>query len=327
MSAIHPWQRNQWDQLVRGMSEDRVAHALLFTGPEGLGKHEFAIHYARALLCTAPGPSAEPCGECTGCVQSQSGSHPDLTEIGVLEDKLAIGVDQIRQLGFDLSLTSQYGRYRVAIVAPADRMNANAANSLLKTLEEPGERTVLILVTAFPMRLPATVRSRCQAVRFRAPDEGQARAWLAERGADADLLELAGGAPLRALELAQALPAGTPERFRKELAEVASGRRSPYQMAADWKTQDPRLLLHMLLGLTAELIRVKSAVGDAPDRGLQSLAEGLHLDALFAYLDNMYGAARLLGKPVKLNNELILESLLTPWSEGLRRDDMPLFGN
>ena len=327
MSEIQPWVRAQWEQLARAVAEDRVAHALLFTGPEGLGKHELAAHYAHALLCTAPGPGLAPCGRCSGCIQSASGSHPDLVEVGVLEDKLAIGVDQIRQLGFDLSLTSQYGGYKVAIVCPADRMNANAANSLLKTLEEPSERTVLILVTAFPMRLPATIRSRCQAVRFRPPDQAQARAWLAERGADTELLELAGGAPLKALALAQALAGGAPQRFRKELAEVAAGRRSPFRMAADWKDQDPRLVLRMLLGLTAEMIRIKTGVGGESDRGLQTLAEGLHLNALFAYLDSMYGASRLLGKPVKLNNELVLESLLTPWSEGLRRTDMPTFGN
>ena len=168
-TAPFPWQQSAWDGLMRRLGEQRLPHALLLGGGAGLGKRRLAGDLATALLCqTATGPW--PCGQCVGCTLMSAGSHPDFHEIGVEEGSRVIKVDAVRELGRSMGLKSQYGGFRVAIIAPAERMNASAANSLLKTLEEPPAGTVLILVADQPSRLPATVRSRCQRLDVHAPD-------------------------------------------------------------------------------------------------------------------------------------------------------------
>jgi DNA polymerase-3 subunit delta' len=153
-------------QILRNMvASDRVPHALLFTGPVGLGKMLTARVLASALLCSAEA-DAKPCGFCPACRQMQQGSHPDAT-ILANDGGASLKIDQMRALQHDVALTPLAGQRRVVIIEDADRLTTQAANSLLKTLEEPPAGTVFILTALSPYALLPTIVSRCRLLAFR----------------------------------------------------------------------------------------------------------------------------------------------------------------
>lgn len=202
----------------------RLPHALLLHGAAGSGKLALAERFAQALLCEADRSQRTPCGSCAACRWFLAGSHPDVRYIEPeaiarqvafaevdetpavkpVKPSNEIKIDQIRALADFINLGSHRGGLRIAIVHPAEDMNAPAANALLKNLEEPPPGTVFLLVSHRPWRLPPTVRSRCIAVAVPLPEAQAACAWLAAQGvANADRwLAFAGGSPRRALELA-----------------------------------------------------------------------------------------------------------------------------
>ena len=197
-----PWLEPAWRQFIAALDADRLGHALLVHGPAGLGKSRLADDLAARLLCLQPGDGA--CGECRSCTMLASGIHPDRVILEPAEDEGWIRVDDVRELNHGLQLTARLSPARVALVRRAERMNINAANALLKTLEEPPPGAWLILITDQPGRLPVTIRSRCLPVSIRPPDNDTGLAWLAACELDADAatreraLALAGGAPLAA---------------------------------------------------------------------------------------------------------------------------------
>jgi DNA polymerase-3 subunit delta' len=223
---IFPWQSSLWAQLQA--SHARLPHALLIHGPAGIGKLALAEHYAQSLLCESKDTRRAPCGECDGCRWFVAGSHPDFRRVE--PESLArrpedsedsdepapssgkrtkpsseIKVDQVRALDGFLNLKSHRGGRRVALVHPAETMNASAANALLKGLEEPPPGAFFLLVSHRPARLLATVRSRCVAVPVPVPDPKVSSEWLAQQGATeaGPWLAFAAGAPLLALQYAQ----------------------------------------------------------------------------------------------------------------------------
>src|SRR5215471_3446855 len=171
ITAPLPWHDSAIARLHSAWEQRRWPHALLIHGAEGLGKGSLARWIARAVLCERAGDDFRPCGACTSCALFNANTHPDLQEIAPDEDKQSISVDQIRDASANLALTSYRQGYKVAIIEPAHQMTTAAANSLLKTLEEPSPRTLLILLTSRPAALLPTVRSRCQHLAIRAPLE------------------------------------------------------------------------------------------------------------------------------------------------------------
>jgi DNA polymerase-3 subunit delta' len=200
-----PWHARACDRLSAAVSTGRMPHGLLLQGPVGVGKERFASALAAALFCTGRGDRLEACGRCNECALSRAGTHPDVRWVRPLEDKKSIGVDQVREVCEQLAMTSMRSGYRVAVIVPAEKMTPNAQNALLKTLEEPGPSTLLILVSARPSSLLPTLRSRCQRIEIARPGQVAALQWLEAtlgRTAPERLLGLAGGAPLKALMLA-----------------------------------------------------------------------------------------------------------------------------
>lgn len=201
-----------------------MPHSLLIHGPQGIGKLAIAEHLAQSLLCESTEESRKPCGECDGCRWFLAGSHPDFRRVEpealarrgadpedeaerparTAKPSTEIKVDQIRALDDFLNLRSHRNGRRVALVHPGEDLNVNAANALLKGLEEPPGQVLFILVSHRPARLLATVRSRCVSIPVGVPDFGAAKAWLGSQGVPdaADWLRFASGAPLRALEYA-----------------------------------------------------------------------------------------------------------------------------
>jgi DNA polymerase-3 subunit delta' len=324
--SCFPWQQSQWQRLQAARQQGRLPHALLLTGPQGLGKAEFARLFAQSLLCDAPLQEGVPCGHCRYCQLFQAGSHPDIQYVTPPEGKKVISVDQIREIGRFVTLKSQYAGHKVVIIEPAEAMNINASNSLLKTLEEPSAETLLLLVTHQPAQLPATIRSRCQEVRF-GIDADAGRAWLAQQlpaGADLELLlALADAAPLKALQLAEE---GLPEQrgaLLEGVEQLSAGSLDPVALAAQCIKQGPEWSLDCLYSWTADMIRMKSAGAQPPhsanpdlqDR-LHKLADQVSLTGLFLLQDRVREAQRALER--NLNPTLALESLLIRWQRTFR---------
>jgi DNA polymerase III subunit delta' len=205
---MHPWNQPLLDSLTRRL--ERLPHALLFYGPRGVGKLELAERASQLLLCEGAGP--RPCGACDACRWFLAGNHPDFRRVEpeVLwaekpeKPSLVIKVEQVRELADFLYVGSHRGRLRVALVHPAEDMNENAANALLKGLEEPPAGAVFILVADRPAQLLPTIRSRCVAVPVPLPPREAALEWLAGQGLKEPerWLAYAGGAPLLAVEQA-----------------------------------------------------------------------------------------------------------------------------
>lgn len=186
-----------------------MPHALLFVGPEGVGKGLFARTLAQALLCERrPEAALDPCGECPSCLQVLAGSHPDVLTVAKPEDKHDLPIKVIRDLCLDLGLKPMRGTRRIAIVEDADDLSTEAANAFLKTLEEPPEGSVLILIGTTAEAQLDTVISRCRVLRFEPLSEPDLAAVLLEQGVADDaesaakLARLGEGSVRRAIGLA-----------------------------------------------------------------------------------------------------------------------------
>jgi DNA polymerase-3 subunit delta' len=223
MKDIYPWQKNDWARLQT--LRNGPVHGLLFRGSTGIGKLDLAINYAQSLLCQNPGEANSACGKCPSCHWFEQGTHPDFrllqpesmsldgeeTESGKKPSK-QISVAQVRGLADFFGMTAHQGGRRVIVIHPAESMNPNAANALLKSLEEPPPGLLFILVSNKPQQLLPTILSRCLAFALPAPDMASATRWLAGQGVKnpAEVLAASGFAPLQALQLDEQL--GGPER-------------------------------------------------------------------------------------------------------------------
>lgn len=201
-----PWLERTWKEFCDRLQSDHLAHALLVRGPQGTAKGQLASMIVARLLCS--GDQEQACGECRSCTLRESGAHPDFFTLAPEEGKHQITIDKIRELIGQLSLTASFSPRKVALINPAEAMNASAANALLKSLEEPPGETVMVLISHDTARLPITIRSRCQNLTVSTPDTAQAASWLEQQHGlspeqAAAALEAAGGSPLRALDLHQ----------------------------------------------------------------------------------------------------------------------------
>lgn len=320
---VLPWHDAVWSRLLRQYRGERTPHALLLSGLPGLGKRVLAERLAAWLLCEQRDALDDACGACSACVRFAAATHADFHLCGLEEDRQSIAIDAIRALAASLQLSSQHGGWKIAVIDPADRMNAHSVNALLKTLEEPAGQALLVLVSTRPSRLPATVRSRCQHVPLARPDTGTAARWLSDRGAgDPErLLALSGGAPLAALALDETHFIESRGALLDTLTGLVNGRLDAATAAAEWSGQPLHRALGWLQTVVHDLVRMK--LGGGRDRlvnrdlreGLQSLSHQLDLLALFHYLDTLLRIQAVADTAV--NPQLQLEGVLVPWCDGL----------
>ncbi len=316
--TLYPWQRAAWQQIQRAREQQRLPHGMLLCGPQGVGKRRFAETLANTMLCAATPPDGLPCGHCKGCLLVQAGNHPDRVVIAPEEEGREILVRRIRDYVAKAGLVGQLGGHKVVLIEPAERMNNAAANSLLKTLEEPVSRTLILLLTAHPAALPATIRSRCQQLTLAAPSRAVGSAWLAEQGIGKErelLLGLAENAPLQALELHRQKVLEERQQRLEGFILLLEGQGDPLKLAEQWEKGDLHRLFDWMSGWVIDLLRVASGSSASvaltnPDQQpqWQRLVTGIDSRALFLLLDKIYQARP--GLRGSLNSRLLLEELL-----------------
>ena len=338
---IHPWNRLLWEQLP---PFERLPPVLLLTGPDGVGKGEFALALAKALLCREPRDRPEACGACQSCRLFESGNQPDIRilEPATGEDdtdstasdgasaKAKAGVPArwikvaaVRALADFLALSSHFGGRRVVLLRPADRLHPAAANALLKTLEEPPASTHFLLVTGRAARLPATVRSRCVRVLFGLPAPAAASAWLREQGGQQPDLALAqaGCAPLTAL----ALDSAPYWSARTALIEEALSRETldPVATVDRLGTEQLALVVGSLQRWCYDLLAVKAGgpVRYNPDCAqiLHRLAPRIGIEPMLAFSRELQSVARWVEHP--LNARLVAERCLIGYKNAISNSE------
>ena len=335
--------------LARLLASDRIPHAFLFHGPEGVGKGLVARRFAVSLVCTQPGSDGAGCESCPACRKAAHGNHPDVLVVTRLAKKETRGdagmeddegeddntpaarggelrpfivVQQIRELNHHATYAPREGRRRVFLIDPADRMNAESQNALLKTLEEPGGQTIIVLVASRPHVLLPTVRSRCFQIGFgamppdelaaalvlrsMAPQEARSRAALAE------------GRPGRALELDLAALATRRDRLLAALEALASSPRSASELGTYADQLAGEGEADLLAGLDLVMALLRDAARAASGRGailhaddsprLERLGRSLGAERateIVALADRLRGDLRL-----NLNKTLLCETIL-----------------
>ncbi len=313
-----PWQSAVWSHLEQAWSANRLPHALLLHGVEGLGKFEFAKWLAYSMLCeTSQRASLRPCTQCAGCKLFIAGSHPDFVLITPEEDKQQISVEQVRDTTARLFMTSGRQGYRVAIVEPAHQLTVAAANSLLKTLEEPGQRTLIILVTSQRGAILPTIRSRCQQLGVTIPSITVAQNWLQQqigKVVASELLSYANHAPLRVIRYLQ----GSYESMQRTMSPALTSLTAATdvtQLAQEWADEQLNERLNWLDYWLTRRIRHEILGNDDPvthnvrQPSLQTRPQVLNISALFQALDRLRELkARL--RRTALQKELAVESIL-----------------
>ena len=298
------WHTSQWQQIAQFLAQDRFPHALLFEGMQGVGKSHFAFQLAQMLLCQGEPSDSGICQSCASCKWFRSGTHPDFVMLEPEEGKKQISIDSVRENSQKVFKTSHQNGYRILVIQPADAMTVAAANSLLKTLEEPPAQTLLILITDKPARLLPTIRSRATRLKFALPEPKQALSWLKEQGHDAStangMLALSLGAPLRLHGDAETIGKILldSQQWWKGWHSMLTHQMNPVALAKQCAKADPSLFLNWLETLFRALIEMSARVEnnnstasvasyDVLFPGLNQLIQQFSLPSLFRMRDNV----------------------------------------
>lgn len=313
--ANYPWQRKPWQRLRELLEQGRLPHALLFAGPAGTGKGPLAAALVASWLCESPS-DGRACGSCQSCHLLAAGSHPDFCFPQTSGKSQQLKVDEIRELVAFCSKTAQLGGRRAALLNPAASMNISAQNALLKTLEEPGEDTLLLLVADQPQLLLPTIKSRCQQHWFAAPDRARALTWLVEQGLDANSAEAAlaaAGTPLAALRLGQSDWFCERVELVEQLLALAQGRTSLVVVQRRLAVLPQDTLLTCLANWCQQSLRAGFcglAPQDAALNAMLTLAKQLGSRRLSLWHDSLQAARAGLARSANFNKELLLDRLL-----------------
>lgn len=315
---IYPWQQPQWQAIQRLWQAQQLPHALLLQGVADIGKKAFAQHFAQALLCHHVDSHYQACGVCKSCRLYLAESHPDAQLIQRLDDKKEITIEQIRRLIAFLQLSQSISQRKVVVIQQAEAMNINAANSLLKTLEEPAENTIILLESAYPAKLLPTIRSRCQRLHFALPNSSHSLAWLQEQTLHTDaavLLNIAGGKPLLALSYNDETRLAQRRQLINDIGSVMTERKHWLQVAKQWEQHDRQEWLAWQLAWVNDLARLhydpEATIAKDVSRQLYRLREISNPDKLYDLYDALISRAKIATHTI--NPLVFIEDVLICW--------------
>ncbi|EOQ63817.1 DNA polymerase III, delta' subunit [Acinetobacter calcoaceticus ANC 3811] len=313
-SKVYPWQKTTWDTLTTRFPN--IGHGLLFYGKQGCGKHAFAKHFLAWVLCLNKQPHGA-CGECSSCQWLKSDTHPNYVHITTDEENkkqnAKIKIEKIRDL---LPFVQQTGEgWRVILIEPAEALNLASSNALLKTLEEPGERVVLILLADHYLKLPATIRSRLQHFALDRISYEQATSYLNEHLSEIAevqpdlLLGLSNDMPLQAIEIAKSDWFAKRQTFLNDWLKIVAQKNMPLFFSGKWQKElsfsDFIVLFEYLLG---DLICVKlNQPQKNTDLDFDQLSPYYDLESLFNIYSELQQAKKLVEQNVQ--SQLIIDQL------------------
>jgi DNA polymerase-3 subunit delta' len=343
----YPWQQSLWQHFIGQYEQSRLPHALLLTGQKGIGKGHYANVIADFLLCASP-MSNLACGQCRSCQLNLVGNHPDKSLITPEDGAKLIKVDQIRHLSSRISNTAQQGGRKLIILGPVEQLNSNAANALLKNLEEPSGDTFFILYSHVFSGVIATIRSRCQLLSLPTPDKRIVIKWLEDLGFGRDIkvtndsaktpgnnntlsgvLDLAGQAPLLAKSLLD--NSDTTERLKSfydgllslQQAQQISSNHVDINIAKLWLDIELNEIVEWWLQLLQKLVTQPYKERLCPSNSpygfiesmtqLQKQCDHLNMQWLHKFMDKLFLLKKQLLKGANPNKQLLLEELLMDW--------------
>lgn len=311
----YPWLKPQWKNLVASVERKRLAHALLFIGPSGLGKEELAIDFAKFLLCKNP-MREQSCGECKSCHLFSLQHHSDIKVVSPEEPSKAIKVDQIREINSFIRKSAHQGGYKVVIINSAQNMNLSASNALLKSLEEPGDNTQFILIAQQAHQLLPTIISRCQQVTFVTPHVDIANQWLIEQQYhDQVALEFSSGAPLRAKAMSENDQLKVYQVMMADMFDLCQRKKSVVELSVSWqKTPLDQVLYFLGLWLSDAVKLCNGAEQDCctlktyTDK-LRNIAPKIGVEKLMRMYFQVLKLQQVVSSNISLNVNLAVESV------------------
>ncbi|MGB1884063.1 MAG: hypothetical protein ACPHUF_09185 [Gammaproteobacteria bacterium] len=331
MSAPYPWLESAWRQLQQRQHAGTLGHAYILCGPEGLGKFDFSLQFSRWLLCERLPESDRACETCRGCTLSAGGSHPDLNVVSIDDDRKALLIDQIREVGDYYTLKSHQGGAKITIIDSADTMNRHAANALLKVLEEPPPGAVLLLVSSEPGRLPQTILSRCQRLDLKVEDFASARQWL-EQACEGEARDLFGtvsvsGAPLAIKAELESADGPIIDHIVGLLADLGSGTAGFIDAANTVSGAGAdNVLDHLELSVRTMILSkldqsVRSVSFTEKSLGtLRKISNKLNSKRLFLYLDHISSARATLRRSSGVRSADVIENVFYEWRRTVRTE-------
>ena len=324
MDSIYPWFKDAWTAIHKN---EKLPHALIFKGKEGIGKYDFANIYAKSYLCQSPISNHLPCEACSSCEWFPD-SHPDFKHIAPIDSdddesskrktvrKKNIAIHQIRELSeyLELSAHQETGR-RIVLIEPADSLNQAASNALLKILEEPPENTLFILVTSQAQKLIATIRSRCQLLDLRGPSLDEARVFLDGQkiAYEKSLLSFTGGSPFNAmkeLENQSERSVITQLLSQGHKVDITKINYSILTQGLDWTVN---MIQKWAFDLLLSFHTQQSYYFKAEEARIDSQAKQLNLDALLLFVNELNELKKIASHPV--NQELQLQNIFIKYKQ------------
>ena len=308
---IYPWQKDPWATCCQRIQQDRFPNAWLLQAAAGYGLERFAKSLAKTCLCQARTKRVMPCDRCSSCRLFNSGNHPDIVSLSGTGVKASIKIEHIRDTNEFVHNSSHLGSYRIVLINEAENMTVQAANSLLKNLEEPPAKCLFFLTTYWPSRLLPTIRSRCQTVRIAIPPQEQIIAWLAEEVSIGnrqakEWLELHNNRPLDALRAFRDQVGANDEKSKKNFfIDVQNYLKNPalfLPTVEKWHKQKAELIHRWLLEILSK------AIEEQAERN----AGTPQLNYLYRLYDRQSMRYRQLGN--NLNARLQLEGALSEWA-------------
>lgn len=336
---ILPWLRDPARALASMLANGQMPHALLLNGAAGTGRRALALWLAAEMLEFQNRIDRQSLMQAllsdpeTGMLAEHA--HPDLLVLQPLPEKRIVSVDQVRSLVQFMQLTSHQKGAKIAVIYPAQALNRNAANALLKTLEEPPAGSLVILISDLPSQLPATVVSRCHRLRVTIPTHKESVGWLEkqlelQQAAVSDwesVLRFSGGAPLQALELVRSGFPALDQQLEGDVRDLLHRKRTPREVAEQWVKESKKrgdkevgLCLQWLYCRVSRVVRSqigrRNAISEPTGSvaHLQNRAKNLNMHHCFAYLEELAECRRL--RNTTLNQELNMTNLLMWWHGG-----------